>query len=76
MRPVIVALLLFAIADLVACGLLLLVVWVEYRRQRRQAEEAGQPVPKAATGQFLLLGAIALVGIVALYAAIAFLLEE
>jgi hypothetical protein len=76
MRTAVVALLLLAIADLVSTGLLLLFVWAEFRRQRRLAREAGLPVPAPATGQFLLLGTVGLLGIVALYAAVAFLLDE
>jgi len=75
MRTALVVLLLFAAADLIGCGLLLAVVWAEYRRQRRVARAAGEPVPPPASGQFVLLGALALLGLVALYAGLAFLLE-
>jgi len=75
MRTALVVLLVFAAVDLVGCGLLLAVVWAEHRRQRRAARDAGQPVPPPATGQFLLLGALALLGIVAVYGAAAFLLD-
>ncbi len=76
MRPAVVVLLLFAVTDLAGCGLLLAVVWAEHRRQRRLAKEAGQPVPRPATGQFAVLGAVVLLGLVPLYAAVAFLLDE
>jgi uncharacterized membrane protein len=76
MRTALVVLLVFAAVDLIGCGLLLAVVWVEHRRQRRAARDAGQPVPPPATGQFLLLGLLALLGVVGVYATLAFLLTE
>jgi hypothetical protein len=75
MRTALVVLLLFAAADLIGCGLLLVVVWAEHRRQRQAARNTGQPVPPPATGQFLLLGALALLGVIGLYGAAAFLLD-
>lgn len=74
MRTALVVLLVFAAVDLIGCGLLLAVVWAEHRRQRRAARDAGQPVPPPATGQFLVLGALALLGVIGIYAGIAFLL--
>jgi hypothetical protein len=52
--------------DLVACGLLLAVVWVEHRRVRREAALVGETVPSAA-GQFGCLIAFGLVGLVVIY---------
>jgi uncharacterized membrane protein len=76
MRTALVVLLVFAAVDLAGCGLLLAVVWAEHRRQRWAARDAGQPVPPPATGQFLLLGALALLGVVGVYAVLALLLTE
>lgn len=75
MRAVVVVLIVLAALDLLAVGFVLLVAWAEYRRQRRLAREAGQPVPPPATGQFVFVAAVGLLGIVLLYAGGAFLLE-
>jgi hypothetical protein len=67
MRTAVLILLVCSAADLVACGLLLAVVWAEHRRQRRAALAAGHPPPPSAAGQFLFLGAVGAAGFVALY---------
>ena len=76
MRTALAVLLVFAAIDLVGCGLLLAVVWAEHRRQRRAARAAGEPVPPPATGQFVLLGALAALGVGGVYAGLALLLDS
>ncbi len=61
--------------DLIVGFSLLAVVAVEYRRQRRIAQEAGEPVPGRAAGQFLFLGAGLLVS-TAFYIVLWLLLSE
>ncbi|MDB5308791.1 MAG: hypothetical protein JWO38_2993 [Gemmataceae bacterium] len=67
MHTAVVTLVALAALDLIGCGVLLAVVWVVYRRQRRFAAGAGEPVPPPATGQFVFLGVLGLVGLVGLY---------
>jgi len=67
MRTAVVVLLMLAAIDLAVCGLLLAIVWAEYRRLRRAARLAGEPVPPPATGQFVFLGLLGLVGCALLY---------
>jgi hypothetical protein len=55
-----------AAADLFTTLILLVVVAFEYRRLRREARAAGQPIPSAA-GQLGCLFAFALLGLVVLY---------
>jgi hypothetical protein len=76
MRTALVVLLVFAAIDLIGCGLLLAVVWAEHRRLRRAARAAGEAIPPPATGQFVLLGSFAALGIVGVYAGLAVLLSE
>jgi uncharacterized membrane protein len=66
MQIALLILLLCAALDLIACGLLLAVVWVEHRRVRKEAALVGEIVPSAA-GQFGCLIAFGLVGLIAIY---------
>ena len=75
MRTALVVLLVFAAADLIGCGLLLVVVWAEHRRQRRIARAAGQPLPSAA-GQLALLAGLVVGGLALLYASLWYLLAD
>ena len=75
MSTLVTVLIILAAVDLIACGALLAVVWAAHRRQRRRAREAGEPVPPPATGQFLFLALLGTIGIVALYAAAAVVLD-
>jgi len=68
-------LIVLAALDLLAVGFVLFVAWAEYRRQRRLARAAGQFVPSPATGQFVFVAAVGLLGILLLYAVGALLLE-
>ncbi len=61
--------------DLIVGFSLLAVVAVEYRRQRRIARDAGEPVPARGIGQFLFLGAGLLLS-TALYIVLLLLLTE
>jgi hypothetical protein len=74
-RTGLVILLVCAAIDLAFCSILLALVWVEYRRQRRKAAASGQPVSSAA-GQFGCLAALAFVGFIVLYGAAWLLLRE
>jgi uncharacterized membrane protein len=67
MRTALVVVAGLAALDLLACGLLLALAWAEHARLRRRARRAGEPVPPAATGQFLFLAALGLAGGAALY---------
>src|SRR5207237_821697 len=69
MQTAVVVLLALAVIDLLACGLLLALVWVVHHRQRRAAMAAGEPVPPSAAGQFAILGVLGLLGIIGLYGA-------
>ena len=64
-----------AAADLFTTLILLTVVAFEYRRLRREAKAAGEPMPSAA-GQFGCLFAFALLGLVVLYGTAWFLFIE
>ena len=55
-----------AAADLITTVILLSVVAIEYRRLRREATAAGEPLPSAA-GQLGCLFALALGGLLVLY---------
>jgi hypothetical protein len=68
LRTGLVVLLVCAAIDLAFCSILLALVWVEHRRQRRKAAESGQPISPA-TGQFGCLAACAVLGFVVLYGA-------
>jgi len=72
---VVAILIVLACADLIICGFVLAIVWFEYRRQRRLAQIAGEPMPPPATGQFLFLAGFVIIGIVLLYTAAAVLLD-
>jgi hypothetical protein len=74
MRTALFVLIACAALDVVACGLLLLLVWVEHRRQRREAVARGEQPPPPATGQFVILGLILVAGLCGLYAGLSFLL--
>jgi hypothetical protein len=76
MRTVLVVLVVCAALDTVACGLLLLLAWAEYRRVRKEAVAAGEPRPLSAVGQFGCLAAAGLVGLILLYGAVWLLLRE
>jgi hypothetical protein len=75
MRTVVLVLAGLAALDLVACGLLLAVVWAEHFRQRRIAAGRREPVPRPATGQFLFLIGLALAGVMVLYGTLMLLLN-
>jgi hypothetical protein len=66
METALVILMALAAADLFTTVILLVVVAIEYRRVRREAQAAGQPIPSAA-GQLGCLFALALLGLVVLY---------
>lgn len=66
MQSALLILLVCAALDLIACGLLLAVVWVEHRRVRKEAAMVGESVPSAA-GQFGCLIAFGLIGLAGLY---------
>jgi hypothetical protein len=74
-RTVLFVLLVCAAADLLACAVLVAVVWAEYRRVRREAAAAGTPVPSAA-GSFGCLLLFGLLGIGLLYGSAWLLLTE
>jgi hypothetical protein len=74
MRSALLILLLCAAADLIACGLLVAVVWVEHRRMRKEAAATGEMIPSAA-GQLGCLIAFGLLGLVAIYGAVWLLLD-
>jgi hypothetical protein len=74
MQSALLILLVCAAADLIACGLLLAVVWVEHRRVRREAATLGESVPSA-VGQFGCLFAFGLIGLVVIYGAVWLLLH-
>jgi hypothetical protein len=74
MQSALLILLVCAAADLIACGLLLVVVWVEHRRVRREAATLGESVPSAAK-QFDCLFAFGLIGLVVIYGAVWLLLQ-
>ena len=75
MKTALVVLLVCAALDSAACAILLVVVWVEHRRQRQRAATAGEPLPSAA-GQFGFLIALGVVGFVVLYGAAWIVLRE
>ncbi len=64
-----------AAADILVCGLLLAVVWLEHRRLRSAAARLGESLPSA-NGQFGCLIALGLIGLGAVYGAIWLLLEQ
>jgi hypothetical protein len=66
MEIALLILLICAALDIIACGLLLAVVWVEHRRVRKEAAAVGEVLPSAA-GQFGCLIALGLGGLVVLY---------
>jgi uncharacterized membrane protein len=74
MRTTLLVLLLCATVDAIACGLLLVIVWLTHRRLRKEAAAAGETLPSAA-GQFgcLLMGGLA--GLAAIYGAAWWLLN-
>ncbi len=74
MQSALLILLLCAATDLIACGLLLIVVWVEHRRVRKEAAIVGESVPSAA-GQFGCLIAFGLISLVVIYGAVWLLLR-
>jgi uncharacterized membrane protein len=74
-RVALVILLVCAAADLVACAVLLALVWAEHRRMRREAAAAGEPIPSAAR-QLGCLFALAVVGLVGVYGIAWMLLSE
>jgi hypothetical protein len=65
MQTALVVLLAFATVDVIACGLLLAIAWLEHRRVRKEAALAGETLPSAARqfGCMLALGLIGLIGI-------------
>jgi hypothetical protein len=75
MRTALLVLLVCAAVDLVACAVLLAVVWAEHRRVRREAAATGEVVPSAA-GQFGCLIAAGLVGLAVVYGGAWLLLRE
>jgi hypothetical protein len=74
MRTALVVLIVLAAVDLLACGLLLAVVWIAHRRIRMAAAAAGQPIPSAA-GQFAFLGILGVLGGALLYGCLWLLLR-
>jgi hypothetical protein len=74
-RVALVILLVCAAADLVACAVLLALVWAEHRRMRREAVATGEPIPSAA-GQLGCLFAFAVAGLVGVYGIAWLLLSE
>lgn len=68
MQTALFVLLVLAAADVAACLVLFVLVWVEHRRVRREAAEAGQPIPSAA-GQLGCLVTMAVAGLGGLYLA-------
>jgi uncharacterized membrane protein len=74
MQTALLVLLVCAAIDLIACGLLLAVVWVEHRRVRREAALAGEGVPSA-SGDFGCLIVMGLLGLVTIYGVGWFLLR-
>jgi hypothetical protein len=74
-RTGLLVLLICAAIDLAFCSILLALVWVEHRRQRRKAAASGQPMSSAA-GQFGCLAAGAVIGFVVLYGTGWLLLRE
>jgi hypothetical protein len=66
MQSALLILLICAAIDIVGCGLLLAVVWVEHRRMRKEAATLGETVPSAA-GEFGCLFAFGLAGLFFLY---------
>lgn len=73
MSAFVAILLVLAAADLIACGILLAIVWAEHRRMRNVARANDEPVPRPATGQFLFLGLAVALGIALLYTSAAVL---
>jgi uncharacterized membrane protein len=74
MKTALLILLICAALDLIACGMLLAVVWVEHRRVRREAATVGEMLPSAA-GQFGCLIAFGLLGLAVIYGVGWFLLR-
>lgn len=66
MQTTLLILLICAAIDLLACGLLLNVVWVVHRRMRKEAALAGESVPSAA-GEFGCLIAFVVLGLGVIY---------
>ena len=75
MRVALIILLVCAAADLVACTVLLALVWAEHRRMRREAAATGEPIPSAARPLGCLF-ALAVVGLVGVYGIAWLLLRE
>ncbi len=75
MRVVLVMLLVFALTDLLLGVGLLVFVWVEHRRIRRDAAIAGEVLPTA-TGQLGCLLLLIVVGFGVVYGSIWLLLRE
>jgi hypothetical protein len=75
METVLFVLIALAAADLFTSVLLLAVVWIEYRRVRREAAASGEKLPSA-TGQFGCLIGCAFTGVVVLCLAALLLVSE
>jgi len=75
MRVALILVIVCGVFDLVACGVVLALVWIEHRKVRRDAATTGEVLP-AATGQFGCLIAVGLLGFMLLYGAAWFLLRE
>jgi uncharacterized membrane protein len=74
-RVAVLILLVCAALDLVACAVLLALVWAQHRRVRREAAAGGEPIPSAA-GQLGCLLAFAVVGLAGVYGTAWLLLQE
>ena len=75
MQTTLLILLLCAAVDIIACGLLLAVVWVAHRRLIKEAATTGEQLPSVA-GQFGCLIAFGLIGLVVIYGAVWLLLQQ
>jgi hypothetical protein len=66
MQTALLILLVCAAADLIACSLLLVLVWFQHQGLRKEAARSGEKLPSAA-GQFGCLLAFGLAGLVLIY---------
>lgn len=74
MTIVLLAVIAFALIDVILCGIVLTIVGVHYHRLRRVAADGGEVLP-AATGQFLFLGCMMAAGVVVLYGSIYWVMQ-